>query len=179
MIWSHWAYLYSKQLNPFFDVVIKNITTENTYSHLVASCGAASKKSKSVRPAAVVMSLLDDSSSDEKQLLVQVRPSSGLGGLNLDLCHRAGMQYIINVCLFICSCYCSDKNATSQVLFNSLALKNIKFLHWAAILKISSSICIKFNGTKKIRKFCCRDINWLPAENSNYWLDFLSSRDYF
>ena len=95
VIWSHWAYLYSKQLNPFFDVVIKNITTENTYSHLVASCGAASKKSKSVRPAAVVMSLLDDSSSDEKQLLVQVRPSSGLGGLNLDLCHRAGMQYIL------------------------------------------------------------------------------------
>jgi hypothetical protein len=36
------------------------------------------------------MSLLDDSSSDEKQLLVQVRPNSGLGGgLNLDLCHRA------------------------------------------------------------------------------------------
>ena len=40
--------------------------------------------------AVVSMSLLDDSSSDEKQLLVQVRPNSGLGGgLNLDLCHRA------------------------------------------------------------------------------------------
>ena len=41
------------------------------------------------------------------------------------------------------------------VLRISLALKNIKILHWAAILKISSSICIKFNGTKKNWKFCC------------------------
>ena len=64
----------------------------------------------------------------------------------------------------------------SSVL-NSLAFEKINFLHWAAMVRISSPLCIKFNGTKKIRKFCCasawglsafylifKDQNWLPAE---------------
>ena len=52
---------------------------------------------------------------------------------------------------------------TSRILFcifekkkskyGSLALKNVKFAHWAAIVKISSSVCIKFNGTKKSENF--------------------------
>ena len=37
----------------------------------------------------------------------------------------------------------------------ALLWKNKKFSHWAALVRISSPICIKFNGTKKIRKFWC------------------------
>ena len=42
-----------------------------------------------------------------------------------------------------------------SALIISLALKNVKFSQWAAMVKISSSVCIKFNGTKKIWKFGC------------------------
>ena len=51
---------------------------------------------------------------------------------------------------------------------------------------------LECNPTQKIWKFCCAsacglctfylifwDINWLPTENSNSWLNFLSLRDYF
>ena len=75
-------------------------TTENTYGHqlfhLVAN--SAVKKTK-VRSAAVLMD------EDEKQLLVQVRPSSGL---NLDLCHREETMASSVNCKSLLSIYSSN-----------------------------------------------------------------------
>ena len=75
-------------------------TTENTYGHQLFHLVANSAvKKTNVRSAAVLMD------EDEKQLLVQVRPSSGL---NLDLCHRADTMASSVNCKNLISIYSSN-----------------------------------------------------------------------
>ena len=46
-----------------------------------------------------------------------------------------------------------------KYIFSSLAFEKMKFLHWAAMVRISSPKCIKFDGTKEIRKFWCASVH--------------------